>query len=58
MTESMRTYDIYYDGRRIGSVLAYTQYHAVDQVANEHPIYERRLLKAVERRYVCRSQGR
>jgi hypothetical protein len=47
----MRTFDIYYDNRRIGSVLAETKYHAVDKVAVEHPIYERRLLKAVERRY-------
>ena len=52
----METYDVYYDGRRIGSVLAYSQYHAVDLVANEHPKYERKLLKAVVRRYVCRSQ--
>ena len=55
MTESMRMFDIYYDNRRIGSVLAYTKYHAVDKVANEHPIYERRLLKAIERRYYARS---
>jgi hypothetical protein len=49
MSEAMYTFDIYYDGRIIGSVLAYTNYHAVDQVANQHPIYERRLLKAVRR---------
>lgn len=49
--ESMYTFDIYYDGRRIGSVNAYTSYQAVDDVANRHPSYERRLLRAV-RRYV------
>lgn len=49
----MDTYDIYYDGRRIGSVLAHSRYHAVDKVANENPGYERRLLKAKQRRYVC-----
>ena len=58
MSEPMNTYDIYYDGRRIGSVLAYSQYHAVDKVANEYPIYDRKLLKAVVRRYVCRSVGK
>jgi hypothetical protein len=47
----METYDIYYDGRRIGSVLADSKYHAVDKVANEHPIYDRKLLRAIVRRY-------
>jgi hypothetical protein len=51
MNEAMYTFDIYYDGRRIGSVNAYTSYQAVDDVANRHPSYERRLLRAV-RRYV------
>lgn len=49
MSESMYTYDVYYDGRRIGSVTAYTNYHAVDQVANRHPSYDRKMLKAVRR---------
>lgn len=51
MSEAMYTFDIYYDGRIIGSVLAYTNYQAVDDVANRYPVYERRLLKAVRRRY-------
>ena len=50
MSEAMYTFDIYYDGRRVGSVLAYTNYHAVDQVANQHPSYDRRMLRAVRRR--------
>ena len=47
----METYDIYNDGRRIGSVLADSKYHAVDKVATEHPIYDRKLLRAIVRRY-------
>jgi hypothetical protein len=49
MNEAMYTFDIYYDGRRIGSVTAYTNFHAVDQVANRHPSYDRKMLKAVRR---------
>ena len=49
MSEAMYTFDIYYDGRRVGSVLAYTNYQAVDQVANRMPSYDRKLLKAVRR---------
>jgi hypothetical protein len=50
MIEPMYTFDIYYDGRFIESTVAYTNYHAVDDVANRNPSYERRLLKAVRRR--------
>lgn len=52
MSEPMFTYDIYYDGRRVGSVSAHTRYQAVDDVANRYPRYDRRLLKAVRRYYV------
>lgn len=51
----METYDVYYNGRRIGSVLAESKYHAVEKVANEHPIYDRKLLKAVVRRYYAKG---
>lgn len=51
MSEPVFTFDIYYEGRRIGSVDAHTRYQAVDEVSNRYPAYDRRFLKAV-RRYV------